>query len=878
MRVCVLVLVAGAATARVAEANSSVAPTTSCTVVPQVVDFGPLDVQGPPALRTVTLTNTGNTALNVGAPTLSGDASFALSAGGALRLGPGESETVTVTFTPATEASATASLGFPITASTVTVPLTGRGIDRHVQVIPPSFPDTYRNPGNMAPVRPVTIMNTGGANLAITSVTIEGDPIWQLVDADPVDIPGGTSYDLEVRFVPSMIGAAPDGTLTIATDDVAHPVVSIPLQGNGIARAVTMTPPVIDLGYAGVGMPIRMSERADAPLAIENHDASSFGVQVLTTDDPAFTITTLDGKPTENLALPFGTSVPLDVTFVATTPGDYHTTATLFLDQDPDAQATVLVQAQADFLEAHGGAGCNAGGDAGAGVVLIALVMVLRRKRLAVLLVPAVASADPARNLDVSIFDPTPSTTSAGFQLVTPAIGERGDAVVSALLTYARDPLVLTSPQGDDVAIANRTTLVLGGAYALSERLELGAHMPLFIQNGDVVDPTMAAGTPPIGGDARGNLTVHAKAALTPHLGALATYVLPTASDDRFAGTGGAEGRLVALSAFTVAPRVSVLFDFGAVLRGRTHFANITERSSVTWGAGAGYDVTRGVAVTCELYGELVPSGRTDAMGHASLVATTELLAGAHIALDPRLTLGLAIGRGVIDGPGSPAFRGVVTLAFSARTLWEPPATASRPEPGPDQSDRDGDGIPDARDQCPDDPEDKDGFEDDDGCPDPDNDHDGVPDGTDACPNVPGDGADGCPEGDRDHDGIPDGRDACPTEPETINGIDDDDGCPDTGDPQVTIQPDHLELLAPITFTGAAIASGDNVLGQVGATLRAHREIALVRIVVRAPDGELAERRAQGLREWLVQWGVPASRLEARGAAGDEAVEMLVVH
>jgi outer membrane protein OmpA-like peptidoglycan-associated protein len=53
-------------------------------------------------------------------------------------------------------------------------------------------------------------------------------------------------------------------------------------------------------------------------------------------------------------------------------------------------------------------------------------------------------------------------------------------------------------------------------------------------------------------------------------------------------------------------------------------------------------------------------------------------------------------------------------------------------------NDRDGDGIADDDDLCPNDPEDLDGFEDADGCPDPDNDKDGVPDNEDRCPNVPG--------------------------------------------------------------------------------------------------------------------------------------------
>ena len=48
--------------------------------------------------------------------------------------------------------------------------------------------------------------------------------------------------------------------------------------------------------------------------------------------------------------------------------------------------------------------------------------------------------------------------------------------------------------------------------------------------------------------------------------------------------------------------------------------------------------------------------------------------------------------------------------------------------PPPKPSDRDGDGILDDVDKCPDDPEDKDGFQDEDGCPDNDNEQDGFPD------------------------------------------------------------------------------------------------------------------------------------------------------
>jgi outer membrane protein OmpA-like peptidoglycan-associated protein len=104
------------------------------------------------------------------------------------------------------------------------------------------------------------------------------------------------------------------------------------------------------------------------------------------------------------------------------------------------------------------------------------------------------------------------------------------------------------------------------------------------------------------------------------------------------------------------------------------------------------------------------------------------------------------------------------------------------PLPGP--GDMDGDGIPDNVDQCPRVPEDLDGYQDADGCPDDDNDGDGITDKLDKCPNDPEDrdgfeDADGCPDPDNDKDGIPDSIDKCPNEPEDKDGFQDEDGCPD---------------------------------------------------------------------------------------------------
>ncbi len=192
--------------------------------------------------------------------------------------------------------------------------------------------------------------------------------------------------------------------------------------------------------------------------------------------------------------------------------------------------------------------------------------------------------------------------------------------------------------------------------------------------------------------------------------------------------------------------------------------------------------------------------------------------------------------------------------------------------------DRDGDGIPDKVDKCPDDPEDKDGFEDEDGCPDPDNDKDGIPDVDDLCPNDPEDkdgfeDQDGCPDPDNDKDRILDKDDKCPNEPETYNGFEDEDGCPDKG--RVLLRRGKLEILDKIYFeTAKAIIKPISypILNAITATLKGNPQILLLEVQGHADERgdddynmRLTEDRAKAVKDYLVEHGVEADRLQSHG-------------
>jgi large repetitive protein len=587
-----------------------------------------------------------------------------------------------------------------------------------------------------------------------------------------------------------------------------------------------------------------------------------------------------------------GTTSKFDVAFTPPFAGAFDATAVLRLDDDPDPAATVALHGEGVFVAGTGGGGCSAGGDAGGGAALVVLMLVILRRKTAAALALAstisigVAQADP-RDLDLSVFDPTPATTTATstswFQLQGANVGREGDYAISAVASYADKPLVLQATPNDNISIQDRMMFELGGAFAFGDRFEIGVHMPLYLQSGENLASSTMFGEPGASGTAFGNLVLHAKANIYRRHGtggdlAIGTALalgLPTATDDQFAGSS--KPQLDALALVSFAPGgIPLAFSAqaGAVFRSTTEFHDIDQGNGMLWGVGASYRLLPVLAVDVEVFGELDPGGLHDAptgtaaMGAAKALDAIEALAGVHYQLERRVNLGVAAGRGLTNAPGMPAWRGVLSVTVTP--------TAPKPiAPKPVYADSDGDGVPNDVDRCPNVPEDKDGFQDDDGCPDPDNDNDGIPDAADKCPNDPEDkdgfeDQDGCPDPDNDHDGIPDRLDKCPDQPETINGVDDEDGCPDTGTSAVTLAKTKLKVGEAIQFTGAGKIAPDsfNLMGQIGATLRSHPELAVV--VTSRVKG-----RAQVVVDWLVQYGVAADHLTAKtGGSADVTFDL----
>jgi OmpA-OmpF porin, OOP family len=206
------------------------------------------------------------------------------------------------------------------------------------------------------------------------------------------------------------------------------------------------------------------------------------------------------------------------------------------------------------------------------------------------------------------------------------------------------------------------------------------------------------------------------------------------------------------------------------------------------------------------------------------------------------------------------------------------------PRPEPVNDDRDGDGIPNDLDGCPDEPETVNGYQDTDGCPDKDTDGDGIYDDLDACVNeaetVNGfEDEDGCPEADTDNDGFFDEQDSCPNEPESDNGYKDADGCPDVVPDEVARFTGAIE---GITFENDKDTIRKSSTKALDAAVKVLTDHPTIRIEISGHTDikgdhdhnlDLSQRRAESVKKYLVEHGIDETRITTVGHGPDKPVD-----
>ena len=192
--------------------------------------------------------------------------------------------------------------------------------------------------------------------------------------------------------------------------------------------------------------------------------------------------------------------------------------------------------------------------------------------------------------------------------------------------------------------------------------------------------------------------------------------------------------------------------------------------------------------------------------------------------------------------------------------------------------DTDKDGIPDPSDPCPAEPEDGAQPAPADGCPNKDPDGDGILAPADKCPAEKGVAPDGCALKDKDGDGVLDDVDKCPDQPETKNGFQDADGCPDELPKEVAKFAGVIKGIQ-FDFGKATIRQESNkVLDEAIKVLKQYGDLRIMisghtdNVGDTAKNTELSQQRAASVKEYMVGKGIDAGRIETRGAGPGEPV------
>ncbi len=309
-------------------------------------------------------------------------------------------------------------------------------------------------------------------------------------------------------------------------------------------------------------------------------------------------------------------------------------------------------------------------------------------------------AAPPA--MDVQHF--TPHGDRTGWFVTESAQTLRlGQPAFGMWLNYARNPF-LHSVDGavQDRVVSDLATMDIQAAIGLG-MADVAIDLPVHLY---VAGDGVEAWGGPVSGTTLGDLRIMPKVRfLDPDklgfgLGLALPVTLPTGDETRYLGR-----KTVAFSpALLVTGHVGLFRiggNIGYRLTSAEPVADLVAGKAFLFSAAASVHPHKAIDVGVEVFGEAHGDPRNNPI---------EWLAG--VTIHPHPALGLTLGGGSAVGPGVGAPEARVLFGFG----WDPVKA----------EDTDGDGIKDPKDDCPETPEDVDGFEDEDGCPEDDNDRDGI--------------------------------------------------------------------------------------------------------------------------------------------------------
>lgn len=527
---------------------------------------------------------------------------------------------------------------------------------------------------------------------------------------------------------------------------------------------------------------------------------------------------------------------------------------------------------------------------------------------LSLLAAPAHAQAVGAEIPEINAQNFRPSIDAMGTLWADDAEVQKQRFSTRALFHYTLNPLVYEFEDDDErVKLVSDVLQADVTAAVRVSRVRLGLDLPIYLLQAG--EGGQGFGLGDVGIDGKLGILDHDDAPLGLAVSARADF--PTATVANALGSPNTGWEAAAIVDREIGDRLLLALNVGYRGGAKTELENISLDDFLTMRLAGSYGLGDDAGVALEFAG--AKSLATAADPGASF--PLEWLASGYGYVTDSVAVRGGVGTGITSGIGSPDLRVLVGVGFEPR---------DREEEGP--ADPDADGIVGDADACPTEAEDKDGFEDANGCPDADNDQDGVTDGSDKCPDAA-----------EDKDGVRD-VDGC-AEPETlvtVRLLNADDGAPlavgratvkgsdgeraGTAGQKFELAPGHYEVAGTATnFEGSTAAfdvaentplavdvklkpvkeakivvtrerielrekvffdldkdtiqaRSNPLLEQVAKVMNEYPEIKRLRIEghtdSRGDDAynlDLSQRRADAVKAWLVAKGVAADRLVAKG-------------
>ena len=434
------------------------------------------------------------------------------------------------------------------------------------------------------------------------------------------------------------------------------------------------------------------------------------------------------------------------------------------------------------------------------------------------------AGTSEAASKDFEAFSPTP-VPEGGIQVQAPRVPGR---FISAgtYLQMQGNPVQIYDSKGElrGTPVPYRLQLRAVGGISFLKRFMVGIDLPAAIAQSVATEP----GKDPVFSPAMNDMILKGRVTILDKrnwaLGAGVDLRLNTGNADALGGLDDrfAEAAFWVMGEYDI-KQIFLRINAGYQERSLTKIPEfgVIRDDQISYRLGGGYRVREDVNnVFLEFAGSTDIANFDSRYGYQNeLYAGYQHQLGAFV-VGPGAALGLG------KGYGTPLYR-VLAMAWYTLPINDTAVDADddnaintvddcpmeqedrdgyRDDDGCPESDNDNDTVTDATDLCPGEPEDSDGFEDADGCPDTDNDRDQIADVTDVCPNEAEDidgfeDGDGCPDLDNDGDGLVDALDKCIGVPESRNGYQDEDGCPDDSTSRISGQISDAASGAPISAT-----------------------------------------------------------------------------